>query len=161
MTTTSRETSFLPDGMAAFFRRRFVEIAAVIIGLIAIFLAVAFVSYSPTDPSFNNATNIPPANWLGFPGAQVADIALQGLGITCWLIVPVLASWAWRIGSHQGLRNGWIRLGIFVLTLLMAATAVTMRGANMQAAGAVDRESVYTKNTGIHAILNILFVVDF
>jgi S-DNA-T family DNA segregation ATPase FtsK/SpoIIIE len=53
-------------------------------GLVAacgVALAVAFATYSPTDPSLNAAGPGAPGNALGGGGAVLADIGLQSLGI--------------------------------------------------------------------------------
>eukprot|EP01036_Dinobryon_divergens_P018372 gene18372-25028_t len=53
-------------------------------------------SWSVDDPSLSYATSKPVANWLGFPGAVVADLSFQvlGLGVIVLLIPPALWSWS-------------------------------------------------------------------
>jgi len=46
-------------------------------------LAVAFATYSATDPSLNAASPSPPLNALGGPGAALADVGVQSLGLAC------------------------------------------------------------------------------
>ena len=50
-------------------------------------LAVAFASYNPSDPSLNAAAASAPANLLGAPGANLADIFIQSLGLASALLV--------------------------------------------------------------------------
>lgn len=50
-----------------------------------------------------------PGNWLGFPGAALADIAIQvfGLGVLAVLVPPALWGWSLirlRTPSKMGLR---------------------------------------------------------
>ena len=53
-----------------------VAVGAVFI-VTALLLAVAMFSYSPDDPSLNNATNTSPVNFLGLAGSYTADLLLQ------------------------------------------------------------------------------------
>ncbi|MBC7504194.1 MAG: DNA translocase FtsK 4TM domain-containing protein, partial [Sandarakinorhabdus sp.] len=53
--------------------------AAALIGA-GVALAVALLSYSPLDPSFNTVTGRAATNWLGSIGSHVADVLLQLLG---------------------------------------------------------------------------------
>src|ERR1700761_5506121 len=48
-------------------------------------LAVAFATYNPADPSLNAANLARPTNALGGPGAILADLFLQSLGLACGL----------------------------------------------------------------------------
>ncbi|WP_263411274.1 DNA translocase FtsK [Terriglobus tenax] len=53
-------------------------------------LALALVSYTPTDPSWNTvggyATGRPAHNWTGIVGAFVSDAALQLIGVAAFII---------------------------------------------------------------------------
>src|ERR1700759_4980516 len=56
----------------------------------------ALASWSVDDPSLSYATGKPVANWLGFPGAVVADLSFEilGLGIIAFMIPPALWGWS-------------------------------------------------------------------
>jgi S-DNA-T family DNA segregation ATPase FtsK/SpoIIIE len=49
-------------------------------------LAVAFATYNPADPSLNAASLSHPTNALGGPGATLADLFLQSLGLASALV---------------------------------------------------------------------------
>jgi DNA segregation ATPase FtsK/SpoIIIE, S-DNA-T family len=86
----------------------FVLLAAV--GIVMVSLA----TWSVDDPSLSYATSEPARNWLGFPGAVIADLSFQifGLGMLAVIVPPAL--WGWRlmrmnVPSHMGLRIlAWI-----------------------------------------------------
>jgi len=47
-------------------------------------LIAAFATWNSADPSLNVASALPPTNILRGPGAVVADIFVQSLGLTAW-----------------------------------------------------------------------------
>ncbi|MFI4949529.1 MAG: DNA translocase FtsK 4TM domain-containing protein, partial [Caulobacterales bacterium] len=53
-------------------------------------LAVAFVTYNAADPSLNAASDAAPTNALGAPGAALADLGVQSLGLASALAVLTL-----------------------------------------------------------------------
>ena len=89
-----------------------------LIGLILLALVgvamIALASWNVDDPSFSYATGEPARNWLGFPGAVIADISFQilGLGIIAFLVPPALWGWSFvrrRVPTVMGLRLiAWI-----------------------------------------------------
>jgi S-DNA-T family DNA segregation ATPase FtsK/SpoIIIE len=60
-------------------------------------IAGALATWHVADPSFSNATEIAPRNFLGLPGAMISDLMIQtfGLGSAFLLIPPVI--WFWRL----------------------------------------------------------------
>ena len=77
--------------------RRSVSGAAVarLVGLVtagagAVLIAI-LVTYHPADPSLDAASSAKAANALGGPGAMVADLAMQILGLAAWAIALLLA----------------------------------------------------------------------
>ncbi|HEV7293150.1 MAG TPA: DNA translocase FtsK 4TM domain-containing protein, partial [Devosia sp.] len=91
----------------------------VLLGVVGVCLA-ALASWSVDDPSFTYATSKTPANWLGFPGAVIADTLFQVFGLAALVLLVPPALWAWAfvrrcMPSRMGLRVlGW--LGGTVLT---------------------------------------------
>ncbi|WP_423065726.1 DNA translocase FtsK [Devosia sp. CN2-171] len=88
-------------------------IGAIVLGLVAITL-VSLATWSVDDPSFSYASGEPAKNWLGFPGAVIADISFQlfGLGVLTLLVPPALWGWALlrqRAPSRMALRvPAWV-----------------------------------------------------
>jgi S-DNA-T family DNA segregation ATPase FtsK/SpoIIIE len=95
----------------------------VLLGLVAICL-VAMASWSVDDPSFSYATAKAPANWLGFPGAVIADALFQVLGLAALALLVPPALWGWafarrRMPTHLGLRTlGWVGATVLIAGVL-------------------------------------------
>ncbi|MGZ8465443.1 MAG: DNA translocase FtsK [Candidatus Binatia bacterium] len=71
------------------------EIWAVVIALTALLIAISLVSYSVNDRSFNTPSGaVETQNWGGFLGAFLADLLLQGLGLTSYLVPVFLGAGA-------------------------------------------------------------------
>ena len=111
----------LPAGTTLYMQRRASELVGIGLGVIAIVLALTLISYVPDDPSANNATAALAANWLGLPGAYLADIVLQTIGAAGGVLSLVLLTWGWRILSHRGLPWFWLNLAAVPLALTAAA----------------------------------------
>ncbi|WP_408744692.1 DNA translocase FtsK 4TM domain-containing protein [Acetobacter fabarum] len=87
--------------------------------ILACALLAALLTYNPTDPSFNTATNQPPTNLLGITGAFVADTLLQGIGLGAAVPVLILLAWGWRFMGHRLLgHETWMVFGMRVAAIL-------------------------------------------
>jgi len=80
----------------------------VLLALVAV-IVLAMASWSVDDPSLSYATSKPAANWLGFPGAVIADLIVQLFGVAAIPTLIPLALWGWnfvrrRAPTHMGLR---------------------------------------------------------
>jgi DNA segregation ATPase FtsK/SpoIIIE, S-DNA-T family len=63
------------------------EIWGVVIGLTALLVALSLISYNVNDRSLNTPSGaIDTYNWGGFVGAFLADLLLQGLGLSSYLL---------------------------------------------------------------------------
>ena len=112
----------LDDAPQSLWRRALARLATLVLGAAAlaaaVFLAVALVGFSPSDPSLNNATAQAVTNPAGRAGAYTADLALQLFGAASWLIAAVLAAWGirWLSGARWGRR--WVLAVAVPLALL-------------------------------------------
>jgi S-DNA-T family DNA segregation ATPase FtsK/SpoIIIE len=85
-------------------------------------VALSLASYSPGDPSLNNATGRDVANWLGPLGATAADVLLQAFGIAAIAFVAPLAVWGTRALMGKGVSHAvWRAIAWPIGTVLVAA----------------------------------------
>ena len=110
---------------------RRIGIVGVLVGL-AFMVSFACFSFTPSDPSFNNASSASAQNWLGRPGAFLADALLQSFGLASWLLPLVLLAWGWRLYKQDRdtrfiWRGVWLLPTLVGLTIAAAALPVTMR----------------------------------
>ncbi|CEF53756.1 DNA translocase FtsK [Acetobacter ghanensis] len=100
-------------------RLRLEEGGGIALCILACALLAALVTYNPTDPSFNTATNQPPTNLLGTTGAFIADTLLQGIGLGATVPALILVAWGWRFMSHRLLgHETWMTFGMRVAAIL-------------------------------------------
>src|SRR5687768_7708592 len=82
------------------------EIWGVVIGLAALLVALSLVSYNVNDRSLNTpSSTMDTYNWGGFVGAFLADLLLQGLGLSSYLLPVFLC-----IGAVQMFRASSVGL---------------------------------------------------
>ncbi|MGH7783659.1 MAG: DNA translocase FtsK 4TM domain-containing protein, partial [Candidatus Binatia bacterium] len=83
------------------------EIWGVMISLTALLIIISLLSYSPIDRSLNTPSGlIETHNWGGFVGAFLADLLLQGLGLTSYLLPFLLGLAAYQLflSNYRGIR---------------------------------------------------------
>ena len=115
-------SGILPAGTGTFFKHRLLEMLGVALFAAAAALLAALVTFQPTDPSFNTATEGPVYNLLGAVGAGCADLLLQILGAAAGVPVIVLAVWGWRLISFKDIGQLSLRiLALLLATMLLAA----------------------------------------
>jgi S-DNA-T family DNA segregation ATPase FtsK/SpoIIIE len=84
-----------------------------VLALASLLLFLSLVTYHPTDPSLNTATDsaVPHAikNWIGLFGAGLSDLALQTLGISAFLLPLWMGGlgWGWMRSRSSG--TVWLR----------------------------------------------------
>lgn len=113
--------ALLPTELSETLAKRAHQFGGVALGVLALLLVAALVTYDPADPSLNHATSEPVANLLGVPGAAIADALLQSVGLAAGLIALVLSAWGWNRLAHDGTTHMWARF-ILLLSAIVLAT---------------------------------------
>jgi S-DNA-T family DNA segregation ATPase FtsK/SpoIIIE len=78
-----------------FLRRRLIQTGGALLLLLGLAAIAALVTANSRDPSFDTAADTPVANALGIPGAIVADLLLQIVGLGS--VTLILAALAWGV----------------------------------------------------------------
>lgn len=84
---------------------------------------LSLLSWSVHDPSFTHATNIATRNWMGPPGAVLADLMLQTLGLAAIFAFLACAGWAAELLLRERVPGWRFRAGLFPVALLALAAA--------------------------------------
>ena len=116
------DDSAVPAAVRIFFKRRLFEVAGVLLFLLLIAASLSLASWSVDDPSLNHAIDRAARNWLGYPGAVIADELMQffGLGVLVLLAIPM--RWAVGFLAHEGLPRP-LRQSLAWLCCSLAASA--------------------------------------
>lgn len=76
--------------------RRLLEAILIVIGLCAVFLLVALLSFNPSDPSWSQTNwHEPVKNLAGSIGAWFADILFSAFGILAYTVPPLMILGCW------------------------------------------------------------------
>ncbi|MBY0363017.1 MAG: DNA translocase FtsK 4TM domain-containing protein, partial [Phreatobacter sp.] len=118
--------SLVPDGLGGAMRRQLRRLAG--LGILAgvVIAAVAMLTWTAGDPSLSHATNAPVKNWIGRPGAILADLLMQLFGLAAIVLLSVAAIWGWlmlraRPFDREGLR---VPLGIGAAMILAVGASL-------------------------------------
>ena len=133
--TTKKAHSFMtrgqsiapaPDSLRDFARKRAMELAGLLLLLLCGGMALALSTWSTRDPSLNHATDSPVHNWLGLPGAIMADLIMQTVGVGAAPALVPLAGFGLRlIGRHRVDRPLWRPL-LWILGVIFSAMAAAL-----------------------------------
>jgi DNA segregation ATPase FtsK/SpoIIIE, S-DNA-T family len=122
--TSAPEGAVLPAALSAFLKRRMAELGGLALGIVAIAITVALLSYSPTDPSLNNATDQTVTNLLGAYGAVAADIGLQSMGICALIPAVIMLAWSWQLIRKRRIEHLATRVILTIIAIMAGAVAV-------------------------------------
>jgi S-DNA-T family DNA segregation ATPase FtsK/SpoIIIE len=116
----------VPAGLRRFLRNRALEFVGLAIFAAIITAGIALATWSVEDPSLNHATDSAVQNWLGYPGAIVADELMQllGLGVLPLLAIPL--AWAVNFLSHVTPYRPWMSLLWWLAATILACGALAL-----------------------------------
>ena len=104
------------------------EIWGSVVFIGACFAVLSLVSYSPLDRSFNVPSgDADPVNLGGLVGAYLADVMLQGLGLTAYVLPAILLLLAVRLFRREPRGLGGLRVlgyGVLLWALAMLVSLV-------------------------------------
>jgi len=92
--------------------------------VIAGLAAAALATWSVSDPSINHATDGPTRNLLGPPGAVVADLLMQTLGLASTAMLLPLSIWGIRLIGRGEIARERARLAAWIGGTLLASAAL-------------------------------------
>ncbi len=95
------------------------QLAAVALAIGAVLLLLALLTYNPHDPSLNTATSQPATNTLGWPGAALSDLLLQGFGVAAVIPCVAMLAWAWRMAMGRP-----VQFAIRLVCMLLAVPVI-------------------------------------
>ena len=95
------------------------RLAGMLLLALCALVLVALASWSVDDPSLSLATNKVAANWLGFPGAVIADLCFQFLGLASLIMVVPLALWGWAMMRRHAVTRMGMRLAAWLGAVLL------------------------------------------
>jgi len=116
------------------------EIWGVVIGLAALLIALSLISYDVNDRSLNSPSGVLEThNWGGFVGAFVADLLLQGLGLSSYLLPVFLGRAAIEMfrSSYRGLVFGQIAAYTILLLSVGVVLSIVIDTENARDAGGI------------------------
>src|SRR6201999_2489104 len=91
---------------------------------IAMMAGIALATWTVQDPSLSHATDAKVHNLLGQPGAIVADLLMQLLGLGALALLLPLAVWGYRLLGHRPLSREKLRVMLWIFgAVLWAAFA--------------------------------------
>jgi S-DNA-T family DNA segregation ATPase FtsK/SpoIIIE len=111
----------LPASIRDALVRRLRELTGLGLILFAGVTAAALTTWSVHDPSLSHATSRATRNIMGYGGAIGADMLMQILGLGAIMLVLPVAVWGWRMMTHRNFDREALRLGAWVLCVVIAA----------------------------------------
>lgn len=98
---------------------------AVLLAIVAVSW-IALLTWSIEDPSFTSVADAAPRNWLGRPGAFIADVGLQSLGFAIFLALFAPMYWAATLLRGEPVAAPARRLAVHMAGVVMLAAALSL-----------------------------------
>ncbi len=96
----------MPDKIYKIILRLILRFFGLCLAVFALVFALAIFSFDSEDPSFNTVSTTDNVNnWMGSFGSHIADLSLQVIGISSFVLVLIIFSIGTKISSRFGIRN--------------------------------------------------------
>ncbi|MHB1206022.1 MAG: DNA translocase FtsK, partial [Rhodospirillaceae bacterium] len=105
----SENVPFLPPAWAAMLKRAALFTGGSVVAASGMAVLLALLTYAPDDPSFDTATAAGAQNALGYPGAVVADVLLQAVGVGAGVLGIAVLAWGIRLMRGEAVTWLWLR----------------------------------------------------
>ena len=118
--------SLVPESVQAFTANRLVDGFGLALVLLGAATLLALATYDAADPSWNTAAGADMAiqNLMGRPGAVMADLFLQTIGVAGALFGLIIGFWGVRILRRQPISPLPLRIALMAIATLMASMAL-------------------------------------
>ncbi|HMT13886.1 MAG TPA: DNA translocase FtsK 4TM domain-containing protein, partial [Aestuariivirga sp.] len=111
----------IPAALRHFLRRRAFELSGLVLLAAIMAAGLALASWNVTDPSFNHATETAARNWLGFPGAALADQVMQLLGLSAIPLLAIPMAWVSAFFRHESPARPFRTLLLWLAAVIVLA----------------------------------------
>ncbi len=119
--TKQNKRTILPEAVYNFMVSGTTRLWGILLIILSLLAFLSMAGYYSNDPSWRVAGQDEVKNWLGLPGAYVADFLIQPLGIGAAVLVFPFATWGWRVMTLKGLPVLWRNLIFWVFGVLLAS----------------------------------------
>jgi S-DNA-T family DNA segregation ATPase FtsK/SpoIIIE len=130
-------------GLRGFLHRQMARAAGLAVFAATAFCLAALATWTVADPSFSHATDNPVTNAMGYPGAVVADLLMQFLGLGAVAALVPAVAWGTRLVTARRIDR-------------MPARAAAWAGSAVLAAGIVTAPPTWPLPSGLGGVLGDL-----
>ena len=111
-------TNFL-NSVTNFIKKRTFELLGLILIFTSVGLSIAFITYSPEDPSFiYGNTDFKIQNFFGIYGSSIADFLLQSFGLVSFLLLANFLFWGVNLIFKKEIKKLILKLFLIVAYLI-------------------------------------------
>src|ERR1700686_1346444 len=111
----------LPAAIREALARRLRELAGLGLLMLSGTAAAGLMALAVQDPSLSHATSRAIRNIVGYPGAIVADLLMQILGLGAIMLILPVAVRGWRMLTHRTFDREALRIACWILCTVIAA----------------------------------------
>ncbi len=120
-----KSNNIIDSSFTSFIKKRTLELAGIILIILAAAVVVVLLTYHPADPSLNSINTQGVLNKLGIPGAYIADILIQWVGFSSYLLVPTFIIWGLHIITKHKVNLFKLRIASFLFGTFFLGASIT------------------------------------